>query len=106
MPDRVTPPLPEPHPHNLALIDQVHRQLSVGLQRFLRQHGFGSPIRRDILHPLYEMNEDWIGVRFECHDPIASVSRCGADGAGDLLVNLGAAGQADRTDRHVLRICA
>lgn len=60
----------EPHPHDVGLLARVHRQLPVGLQRFLQQHSFGAPFRRDILDPIHEMNEDWVGARFEFHDPI------------------------------------
>lgn len=59
---------PEPHPHDIELLDKVRRQLPVGLQRFLHDHNFGESFRRDILDPIYEMNEDWRGARFEFHD--------------------------------------
>jgi hypothetical protein len=59
----------EPHPHDVELLAQVRRQLTVGLQRFLHDHNFGEPFRRDILDPINEMNEDWRGARFEFHDP-------------------------------------
>tara|TARA_R110000868_G_scaffold67056_19_gene199410 strand:+ start:1584 stop:3296 length:1713 start_codon:yes stop_codon:yes gene_type:complete len=62
------PVAPEPHPHDVALLAQVQRQLPPTLQRFLRQHNFGTPFRRDNLDPVYEMNEDWVGARFEFHD--------------------------------------
>ena len=64
-PDRAAP---DPHPHDLALLAQVQRQLPPTLQRFLRQHDFGAPFRRDNLDPIYEMIEDWVGARFEFHD--------------------------------------
>lgn len=58
----------EPHPHDVELLDKVRHQLPVGLQRFLHDHNFGEPFRRDILDPIYQMNEDWRGARFEFHD--------------------------------------
>lgn len=60
--------LAEPHPHDVELLDKVRNQFPVGLQRFLHDHNFGEPFRRDILNSLYEMNEDWRGARFEFHD--------------------------------------
>lgn len=59
---------PEPHPHDVELLETVRRQLPVGLQRFLHDHNFGDAFRRDILNPIYQMNEDWRGARFEFHD--------------------------------------
>lgn len=67
--ERVPAPLAEPHPHDVELLARVQRQLPVGLQRFLQQHSFGTPFRRDNLDPIHEMNEDWVGARFEFHDP-------------------------------------
>jgi hypothetical protein len=60
----------EPHPHDVDLLGRVQRQLPVLLQRFLQQQSFGTPFRRDILDPIHEMNEDWVGARFEFYDPI------------------------------------
>ena len=60
----------EPHPSDVELLAQVRRQLPVGLLRFLRDHNFGEAFRRDILEPIYEMNEDWRGARFEFHDTL------------------------------------
>jgi hypothetical protein len=68
--ERVLAPPAEPHPHDVELLARVQRQLPVGLQRFLQQHSFGTPFRRDNLNPIHEMNEDWVGARFEFHDPI------------------------------------
>lgn len=68
--ERVPAAPAEPHPHDVDLLAQVQRQLPVGLQRFLQQQSFGTPFRRDILDPIHEMNEDWVGARFEFHDPI------------------------------------
>jgi hypothetical protein len=60
--------LPEPHPHDVELLETVRGQLPVGLQRFLHDHNFGDAFRRDILDPIHQMNEDWRGARFEFHD--------------------------------------
>ena len=68
--ERVPAPPAEPHPHDIELLAQVRRQLPVGLQRFIQQHSFGTPFRRDILNPIHEINEDWVGARFEFHDPV------------------------------------
>lgn len=67
--ERVPAAPAQPHPHDVDLLGQVQRQLPVGLQRFLQQHSFGTPFRRNTLDPLHEMNEDWVGARFEFHDP-------------------------------------
>lgn len=87
--DAAPPAVLEPHPHDVALLAQVQRQLPPTLQRFLRQHNFGSPFRRDNLNPIYEMNEDWVGARFEFHDQplqaaFAELRRSSAD-LGDLV---------------------
>ena len=87
--ERAAPPPAEPHPHDVKLLALVHRQLPVDLQRFLKQHSFGTPFRRDILNPIHEMNEDWVGARFEFHDAdmqaaFADVRRL-ADEFGDLI---------------------
>ncbi len=68
------PAVLEPHPHDVALLAQVQRQLPPSFQRFLRQHNFGSPFRHDNLDPIYEMNEDWVGARFEFHDDLLQVA--------------------------------
>jgi len=68
--ERVPAAPPAPHPHDIDLLRRVQRQLPVGLQRFLQQQSFGTPFRRDILDPIHEMNEDWVGARFEFHDSV------------------------------------
>jgi hypothetical protein len=68
--ERVSAAPAEPHPHDFELLASVQRQLPVGLQRFLQQHSFGTPFRRDNLNPMHEMNEDWVGARFEFHDAV------------------------------------
>lgn len=83
-------PALSPHPHDIDLLDQVHRQLPLTLQRFFRQHNFGTPHRRDILGPLYVMNEDWVGARFEFDDPVLQEAflslRQRASALGDLTL--------------------
>ena len=90
--ERVPPAPAEPHPHDIELLARVQRQLSVGLQRFLQQHSFGTPFRRDILDPIHEMNEDWVGARFEFHDPIlqaafAELQRLAREFGGLIVVH-------------------
>lgn len=58
----------EPHPLDVELLGKVRSQFPIGLQRFFYDHDFGEPFRRDMLDPLYEVNEDWRGARFEFHD--------------------------------------
>ncbi|ESX91293.1 hypothetical protein X756_02070 [Mesorhizobium sp. LSHC412B00] len=60
----------EPHPHDIALLERVRRQLPEAFQLFLRQHSFGEPLRRRILDPLYELTDDWHGASFEFHDSV------------------------------------
>lgn len=67
---RVPVPPAEPHPHDVALLDRVRRQLPESFQLFLRQHSFGEPFRRHILAPMYDISEDWHGAAFEFHDPV------------------------------------
>lgn len=74
--ERVPPAPAEPHPHDIDLLARVQRQLPVGVQRFLQQHSFGAAFPRKILDPIYEMNEDWVGARFEFHDPILQAVFC------------------------------
>ncbi|WCK21764.1 hypothetical protein [Agrobacterium tumefaciens] len=59
----------EPHPHDVELLAQFHRQLPVALRRFLHQHSFGAPFPLATLEPIHEMNADWIGAAYEFHDP-------------------------------------
>jgi len=58
----------EPHPHDVELLERVHRQLPLRLRQFLHQHSFGAPYRLATLDPIHEMNEDWVGAAFEFHD--------------------------------------
>lgn len=60
----------EPHPHDVELLAQVHRQLPVALRRFLHQHSFGAPFLLATVEPICEMNADWIGAAYEFHDPL------------------------------------
>lgn len=60
----------EPHPHDVALLGQVHRQLPVELRRWLHQHSFGTPFRSKILDPVHVLNGDWVGAAFEFNDPV------------------------------------
>jgi hypothetical protein len=83
-------PAAAPHPHDVALLAQVQHQFAPGFQRFVRQHNFGTPFRRSNLNPIYLLNEDWIGARFEFHDPplqaaFADVRRL-CDQFGDLTL--------------------
>lgn len=58
----------EPHPHDVELLERIHRQLPQSLRQFLHQHSFGTPFRMAILDPVHEMNGDWVGAAFEFHD--------------------------------------
>jgi hypothetical protein len=64
----------EPHPHDVTLLERVHRQLPVALRRFLHQHSFGTPFVVAELDPLHEMNEDWVGAAYEFHDSVLQAS--------------------------------
>lgn len=78
----------EPHPHDVELLGKVHDQFPVGLQRFFHDHNFGEPFRRDILNPLYEMNEDWRGARYEFHDGALQTAWVEVYGRAEALSNL------------------
>ncbi|WP_315810786.1 hypothetical protein [Bradyrhizobium sp. SZCCHNR3107] len=64
----------DPHPNDVELLAQVHRQLPLGLRRFLHQHSFGSPFLLATLDPIHEMNSDWVGSAYEFHDPLLQTS--------------------------------
>lgn len=78
------------HPHDVELLAQVHRQLPLGLRRFLHQHSFGTPFLLATLDPIHEMNADWIGAAYEFHDPLLQASfaelRKIAGGFGELIL--------------------
>ncbi len=80
----------DPHPHDVELLAQVHRQLPLGLRRFLHQHSFGTPFLLATLDPIHEMNADWIGAAYEFHDPVLQASfaelRKTAGGFGELIL--------------------
>jgi hypothetical protein len=58
----------EPHPHDIELLERVHRQLPLRLRQFLHQHSFGIPFLLATLDPIHEMNHDWVGAAFEFND--------------------------------------
>lgn len=76
--------------HDVELLAQVHRQLPLGLRRFLHQHSFGTPFLLATLDPIHEMNADWIGAAYEFHDPLLQASfaelRKIAGGFGELIL--------------------
>ncbi|MFD2780676.1 hypothetical protein ACFS32_05515 [Novosphingobium pokkalii] len=78
----------EPHPLDVELLGKVRDQFPVGLQRFFHDHDFGQTFRRDILNPLYEMNEDWRGARFEFHDGALQAAWAEMRGRAEALGNL------------------
>ncbi|KFG90317.1 hypothetical protein BV98_001519 [Sphingobium herbicidovorans NBRC 16415] len=78
----------EPHPLDVDLLGKVRDQFPVRLQRFFHDHNFGEPFRRDILNPLYEMNEDWRGARFEFHDRALQAAWAEVRARAEALGNL------------------
>jgi hypothetical protein len=56
------------HPHDVELLERVHRQLPIRLREFLREHSFGAPFLTANLDPLHEMRQHWVGAAFEFHD--------------------------------------
>jgi hypothetical protein len=58
------------HPHDVELLERVHRQLPIGLRQFLHAHSFGTPFLAAKLNPLHEMRQDWVGAAFEFHDQV------------------------------------
>lgn len=62
-------PLPEPHPHNVRLLEQVYATLPLAFRQFLAQQDFGIPFRASRLNPLHEIAE-WIGATYEFHERI------------------------------------
>jgi hypothetical protein len=78
----------EPHPLDVELLGKVRSQFPVGLQRFFHDHNFGEPFRRDILDPLYELNEGWRGARFEFHDRTLQDAWAEARARAEALGNL------------------
>lgn len=86
------PPSQEPHPHDVELLDRIHRQFSPGLRRFLHRHNFGTPFLRSALDPILEMNSDWVGATFEFQDATLQDAfarlRHTAEVFGDLMLSL------------------
>jgi hypothetical protein len=78
----------EPHPLDIELLGKVRDQFPVGLQRFFQDHNFGEPFPRDILNPLYEMNNDWRGARYEFHDGMLQAAWAEVRARAELLGNL------------------
>lgn len=78
----------EPHPLDVELLGKIRDQFPVGLQRFFHDHNFGEQFRRDILNPLYEMNEDWRGARFEFHDGALQAAWAEVRARAEALGNL------------------
>ena len=78
----------EPHPLDVELLGKIRDQFPVGLQCFFHDHNFSEPFRRDILNPLYEMNEDWRGARFEFHDGALQAAWAAARVRAEALGNL------------------
>jgi hypothetical protein len=80
----------EPHPHDVELLAQVHRQLPLTLRRFLHQHSFGTSFPLAVLDPIHVMNADWIGAPYEFHDAALQASfaelRRVAGEFGDLIL--------------------
>lgn len=65
---RRPPAAAEPHPHDLTLIARWKACLNDPLRRFLRDHDFGEPYRRKLLHPLNEIDAQWHGAQYEFDD--------------------------------------
>lgn len=60
-------PLPEPHPHDVRLLEQVYATLPLAFRQFLAQQDFGVQFRASRLNPLHEIAE-WVGASYEFHD--------------------------------------
>jgi hypothetical protein len=85
------PPHPaEAHPHDVELLERVHRQLDLRLRQFLHQHNFGNAYPMAKLDPLHEMNETWVGAAYEFNDETVQASfvevRRLADAFGHLVL--------------------
>lgn len=62
-------PLPEPHPHDVRLLEQVYATLPLAFRQFLAQQDFGVQFRASRLNPLHEIAE-WVGATYEFNDRI------------------------------------
>ena len=60
-------PMPEPHPHDVRLLEQVYATLPLAFRQFLAQQDFGLQFRASRLNPLHETAE-WIGATYAFHD--------------------------------------
>jgi hypothetical protein len=85
------PPQPaEAHPHDVELLERVHRQLDLRLRQFLHQHNFGNAYPIAKLEPLHEMNEVWVGAAYEFNDEAVQAAfaevRRAAEAFGDLIL--------------------
>ena len=60
-------PMPEPHPHDVRLLEQVYATLPLAFRQFLAQQDFGVQFRAGRLNPLHEIAE-WVGATYAFHD--------------------------------------
>lgn len=58
-----------PHPHDVALFEELLRTLPPPTVENVRTHGFGGSIKTSDLHPLWEFVEKWTDIAHEFHDP-------------------------------------
>jgi len=78
----------EPHPEDIELFTRFRQLMTPGHHRFLRTESFRGPLRRDKLTPVYELAEDWIGVRHEFHDAVIQTAFAQVRRAADTLYGL------------------
>jgi hypothetical protein len=85
---RVPAAPPEPHPHDVALLQRHRAQLPEQLRQFLREHSFGTPYPRKALDPLDEMAATWAGAEFEFEDPVLQEAAMALRTANSSLMDL------------------
>jgi len=78
----------EPHPHDVALLQQFRAQFPAPLRQFLREHSFGTPYLRATLDPLDEMAVAWAGAAFDFEDPVLQDAATALRTANRALVSL------------------
>lgn len=62
-------PLPEPHPHDILLLQKVYTTFPLGFRAFLAQHDFGVQFRIKYLEPLHDAAE-WVGAAYQFNDRV------------------------------------
>ncbi len=59
----------DPHPHDVELLKKLRLIISPELQTFISRHSFRNPFRPNVLDPIRNWLDDWVGPAYKFHDP-------------------------------------